>query len=271
MRLIADVGIVGYPNAGKSTLLAAASAARPKIADYPFTTLEPVLGVVEAGRESFVMAEIPGLIEGAHAGRGLGHEFLRHAMRTRALVHIVDGSSAYPVDDMMRVNDELALHDDELARKPQVIAVNKIDLPEVQERMDQLRKELAVAGVRAHYISAVSGQGVPALMAEAAKLLKSVTPERPGTVVPLKVFRPRPAGSRFAISRESGDFVITAPDLERLAGGPNVSRAELQWQLNYQLKRLGINKALEKAGAGPGDRVRLGEMTWEWAAPGGEK
>ncbi len=164
MRLIADVGIIGYPNAGKSTLLTAASAARPKIASYPFTTLEPVLGVVEIGLESFVMAEIPGLIEGAHPGRGLGLEFLRHAMRTRLFLHLVDGSSEAPIEDIECVNREIALFDPSLARKPQVIAVNKIDLPEVQERLAGMKRELAAVGVKAHYISAATGEGVPALM-----------------------------------------------------------------------------------------------------------
>ncbi len=129
MRLLADVGIVGYPNAGKSTLLTAASAARPKIADYPFTTIEPVLGVVEVDRERFVMAEIPGLIQGAHLGKGLGHDFLRHVLRTKVLIHLISGSSASPIEDMVFVNEELAMFDPDLARKPQVVAVNKIDLP----------------------------------------------------------------------------------------------------------------------------------------------
>jgi GTPase len=271
MRLIADVGIIGYPNAGKSTLLGAASAARPKIASYPFTTLEPVLGMVAVGEESFVMAEIPGLIEGAHLGRGLGHEFLRHALRTRVLLHLVDGSSASPIEDMLRVNEEIALFDPTLGSKVQIIAVNKIDLPEVHERLGGLKRELAGAGIRAYYISAATGQGVPGLMAETLKLLQKVAPEKPSTPAPLKVFRPQPAGARFTVSRADGEFVIIAPDLERLTGGPNVSQDELRWQLNYQLKRLGVSRALVKAGAKPGNRVRLGGMTWEWTPPRSKK
>jgi GTPase len=272
MRLIADVGIIGYPNAGKSTLLAAASAARPKIAAYPFTTLEPVLGMVEVGEDSFVMAEIPGLIEGAHLGRGLGHEFLRHALRTRVLLHLIDGSSASPADDFAKVNEEIALFDPALSQKQQVIAVNKIDLPEVQERLDGLKREMSQAGVRAHYISAVTGRGVPALMADTLKLLKAVVPaEKPQPAAPLKVFRPQPAGARFTVSRVGDEFVINAPDLARLTGGPNVTLSELRWQMNYQLKRLGVNRALQKAGARPGDKVRLGEITWEWSPPGCDK
>ena len=169
MRLIADVGIIGYPNAGKSTLLAAASAAKPKIASYPFTTLEPVLGVVEIGLESFIMAEIPGLIEGAHLGKGLGHDFLRHAMRTKILIHLISGTSDTPAEDMIKVNNELAMFDPLLAQKPQIIALNKIDLPEVQEKLESIKEEFTGAGIKAHYISAATGQGVGELMAEAMK------------------------------------------------------------------------------------------------------
>jgi GTPase len=230
-----------------------------------------VLGVVQVGDESFVMAEIPGLIEGAHLGRGLGHEFLRHALRTRVLLHLIDGSSASPAEDMLRVNEEIALFDPALAGKQQIIAVNKIDLPEVHERLAGLKRELAGAGIRAHYISAATGQGVPGLMADILKLLKKVTPEKQSAAAPLKVFRPQPAGGRFTVSRRGEEFVISAPELERLTGGPNVSPADLRWQLNYQLKRMGLNKVLEKAGAKPGDKVRLGEMVWEWFPPGGEK
>jgi GTP-binding protein len=265
MRLIADAGVIGYPNAGKSTLLAAATAARPRVAGYPFTTLEPVPGVVEAGDDTFVMAEIPGLIEGASQGRGLGHEFLRHALRTRVLVHVVDGSSPAPLDDMQRVNEELARFDPELALKPQIVVVNKIDLPEVRERLVGLRKELSGAGVRAEYISAATGQGVRALMSEVLAVVKTATPVARPVEVPLKVFRPLPAGTRFTVSRANGEFVVSAPELERLTGGPNTSPAELRWQISFQFRRLGINRALEKAGARPGDKVRLGDAAWEWA------
>ncbi len=153
MRLIADVGIIGYPNAGKSTLLAAASAARPKVASYPFTTIEPVLGVVELGLDSFVMAEIPGLIEGAHLGRGLGHEFLRHAMRTKIFIHLISGTSESPIDDMLHVNEELDMFDASLLRKKQLIALNKIDLPEVQERLDVIKEESLPVRVSRRIIS----------------------------------------------------------------------------------------------------------------------
>jgi GTP-binding protein len=255
MRLIADVGIIGYPNAGKSTLLAAASAARPKVAPYPFTTLEPVPGVVEVGQDSFVMAEIPGLIEGAHEGRGLGHDFLRHAMRTKVLIHLLDGSAESPVENMLSVNRELSLFDPVLAGKPQIIALNKIDLSEVVEHLPGIKKALSESGVRAQYISAASGQGVKVLMAEAMKLLREEKAGEPG----------------IGVRRERDGYVISAPGLERLKGGYGVTPNELRWQLNQQLEIMGINRLLIRAGVKPGDKVHCGDLTWEWSAGGGKR
>jgi GTP-binding protein len=271
MRLIADAGIIGYPNAGKSTLLAAASAARPKVASYPFTTLEPVLGVVEIGLESFILAEIPGLIEGAHRGRGLGHDFLRHARRTRVLVHLLDGTAAAPLDDMMRVNEELNLFDPALARKPQLVAVNKIDLPEVREKLAVIKEELDGAGIKAYGISAATGQGVESLMKEVMKVLNSEKERGPTHEPSVKIYRPRPREPRVKVSRVGDEFVVAASALERIKGGAGVTAADLRWELNYQFKRLGVDKALEKAGAKTGDKVRCGEFAWEWSAPGREK
>ena len=174
LRLIADVGIIGYPNVGKSTLLAVASAAKPKIADYPFTTLSPILGVVELVEQRFVLAEIPGLIEGAHLGRGLGHDFLRHATRTKMFIHLVGGHTPSPVEDMIKVNNELNLYDPAMAQKRQLVAVNKIDLPEVRVRLPEIESDFAAAGVRAFFISAETGEGVPELMAETARMLSSL-------------------------------------------------------------------------------------------------
>ena len=190
MRLIADVGIIGFPNAGKSTLLSRVSAANPKIAGYPFTTLEPILGVVEAGLKEFIIAEIPGLIEGAHLGKGLGHDFLRHIVRTRALIHLVDGSSEAPVEDMIKVNTELSLYDPELARKPQIVAVNKIDIPGIKGRLDDIREEFEQAGVSVFFISAETGEGIQYLVDEAGSLLEK-TGKRilAGKKVPAAVFR----------------------------------------------------------------------------------
>ncbi len=264
MRLIADVGVIGYPNVGKSTLLASASAARPKVDSYPFTTIEPILGVVEVGRESFVMAEIPGLIEGAHLGRGLGHDFLRHILRTKILIHLISGSSASPVEDMMRVNEELALFDSSLSQKLQIVALNKIDLPEVSSRLEGIRNTLNSAGIKAFYISAATGQGVSELMSEAMRVLKEASTETVSIRLPKKVFRPQPRDAGIQVRKVGGEFVLSVPELERMVAGVGVSPAELRWQLDSQLARLGINKALEKAGVKPGDKIRCGELEWEW-------
>ena len=190
LKLIADVGLIGYPNVGKSSLLAAVSAAKPRIASYPFTTREPVLGVVEVGQLGFVLAEIPGLIDGAHLGRGLGHDFLRHIMRTKILIHLVDGSSPSPVDDMIRVNTELGLFDSSLAQKPQLVAVNKIDLPQVGARLAELKEGFKSVGTRVLFVSAVSGEGTAELMAEAMRLLQSAAKPEAGRIK--KVFHPQP-------------------------------------------------------------------------------
>jgi GTP-binding protein len=190
LKLIADVGLIGYPNVGKSSLLAAVSAAKPRIASYPFTTREPILGVVEVGQLSFVLAEIPGLIDGAHLGRGLGHDFLRHIMRTRVLIHLVDGSSSSPVEDMIRVNTELGLFDSSLGQKPQLVAVNKIDLPQVRAHRAELKEGFSSVGTNVLFVSAVSGEGTAELMAEAMRLLKSAAKPEAGKIK--KVFHPQP-------------------------------------------------------------------------------
>ncbi len=265
LRLIADIGIIGFPNVGKSTLLAAASAAKPKIASYPFTTREPILGVVEVGQRSFVLAEIPGLIEDAHLGRGLGHEFLRHVARTKMLLHLVDGSSASPVEDLMQVNDELRLYDSALARKPQLVVVNKIDLPEVQARLTQLKDAFGEAGAIPFYISAATSEGISELMTEAVKMLAEVTVKaKAGERTPRKVFRPQPRDTGARVYMEGDTFVVVAPGLERMVSRTGVTSPGLHQQLQRQLARLGVSKALEKAGVKPGDRVRCGNLEWDW-------
>jgi len=265
LRLIADVGIIGYPNVGKSTLLAAASAAKPRVASYPFTTLEPVLGMVEVNQRSFVLAEIPGLLDGAYLGRGLGHDFLRHIVRTKMLIHLIDGSSMSPVDDMIRVNAELSLFNPVLARKPQIVAVNKIDLDSVQARLAEIKNDFSNAGTVVLFISAVTGQGVPQLMAETMKLLQSATVEaQAGGEIARKVFRPRPRSVGASVHKEGDAFVVVAPELERIVDKTGATSSEVLWQLRKQLTRLGVGRALEKAGVKPGDKVRCGNLEWEW-------
>lgn len=269
MRLIADVGIIGYPNAGKSTLLAAASAAKPKVAEYPFTTLEPVLGVVEAGLETFVLAEIPGLIEGAHSGKGLGQEFLRHAMRTKIFIHLISGASESPIDDMLHVNEEIVQYEPAMALRPQIIAINKVDIPEVRERLKEIKKQLKQSGVNTHYISAASGEGVKELMIETLLKLQEVKePEQPVQDAVIKVFRPQPRESRYIIAREVTDngtvYVVEAPELKRLYAAAGTSPGELKGQVVFQLQRMGAWKDLEKMGIETGDILKCADITWVW-------
>jgi len=204
LKLIADAGIVGYPNSGKSTLLRKVSQAKPKVADYPFTTLEPVLGVVELGYRSFVLADIPGLIEGAHRGLGLGFDFLRHIERTKVLIHLVDGSSETPLSDMRKVGEELVAYEAALKDKPRIVAVNKVDLPEVRERLPQLRREFKGLGVPLYFISAATGEGVEELMKKTLELVSQAdsAPSAKKEEAEFKVFRPRPLSPRRAAPSE---------------------------------------------------------------------
>lgn len=192
LKLIADVGIIGKPNAGKSTLLSVATKAKPKIAPYPFTTTEPVLGVVDVGWRVFTLAEIPGLIEGAHAGRGLGREFLRHAERTKLLLHLIDGSSSEPEKDWLQVNEEIKLYSTEMAAKEQVTVVNKIDILSVKDSLFIIKKRLKQIKKEIYFISAATGEGVPELMMEIGKKLHELDSGEKEEEQPLKVFRPKP-------------------------------------------------------------------------------
>jgi len=262
MRLIADVGIIGYPNVGKSTLLGMVSAANPKIANYPFTTLEPILGLVEVGNKSFIMAEIPGLVDDAHTGKGLGHEFLRHIARTKILIHLIDGCAVSLVDNMVRVNKELGLFAPALALKPQLVAINKIDLPEVQVRSTRIKGAFKSVGIDIMFVSAATGEGVTELIAEAAKMLSETRETVKRT--PLKVFRPEPRAEKVRISKEGDIFLVTAPELERIIARTDMTAPGMKGQFNRQLTRSGVRKALEKAGVGPGDKIRCGELEWEW-------
>jgi GTP-binding protein len=266
LKLIADVGIIGYPNCGKSTLLAASSAARPKIAAYPFTTLEPVLGVIEIGGRSLVLAEIPGLIEGAHLGRGLGHDFLRHITRTRVLIHLVDGGSAAPAEDVAQVNAELGLFDAALAREPQLVAVNKIDLPQVRSRMAEIGSTFSAVGTSPLFISAATGEGVDELMAETLKMLDEAALKREaGEKVSEKVFHPQPRGTDLCVHKDGDTFVITAPELERIIARTGTAEAEVYWYVRRHLEGRGISRALRRLGISPGDKVRCGSLEWDWS------
>jgi GTP-binding protein len=192
VKLITDICIVGHPNSGKSTLLSAISRAKPEIADYPFTTRQPILGVMPDNRRDFIIAEIPGLVEGAHLGKGLGNEFLRHAERTKLLIYLLDGSSPTVIDDFSTLDKEIALYKG-LAQKPKIVAVNKVDLPEVQARLPEVKQRLAKLGVPVFYISAVSGQAVLELTRKAMEMAEQAShDEEIVSQAQIAVFRPKP-------------------------------------------------------------------------------
>ena len=262
LKLLADVGIVGLPNAGKSTLLRAISAARPKVADYAFTTLEPALGVVDVGFERFVVADIPGLIEGAHEGSGLGLDFLRHVERTKVLVHLVDGGRPDPLSDMEAVNRELAEYSEALAERPQLLAVNKIDLPEVKGRVGRVKESFGARGITPAFLSAAGREGTDELVKKLAEMLAAQPRERPVEEVP--TIRLQPLGRRFEVRREDGGFRVEGERVATFAEMMPVEVEEGRQELWWRLGRWGVSGALRRAGAQPGDRVRLGSVELEW-------
>ncbi len=271
LRLIADVGLVGLPNAGKSTLLAALTAARPKIASYPFTTLEPNLGVLDLGEEDGrrpTIADVPGLIEGASAGAGLGHAFLRHVERTRVLLHIVDGAARDPQWDHDTIRDELEAHDPALLAKPMLVVFNKLDLPAAQTAWPEFEKTQRAAGRGVLAISADTGEGLDALRAAVGAMLpgaeEMAEPPDPAGVV---VHRLEAAGDGFTIQRDEQGYVVHGKRIERLAVQTNFDNEESAERFQRELLRLGIDGALRKAGVRPGDDVRIGEVVLAWEPP----
>ncbi len=266
LKLIADVGIIGSPNAGKSTLLSVISAARPKIADYPFTTLVPNLGVVDAGDYTFVAADIPGLIEGAHAGVGLGHEFLRHIERTLVLLHIVDGSAEDPMETFHQVLAELVEYDPLLADKPQLVVVNKLDLPEARERWPELAIRFGEEGCEALPISAATHEGVDALIYRTADLVREqartrMEEERADDV---EVITIKPPADHFEVERKRHTFHVTGESVERLAVMTDTDSDEAMYRLQQRLRRMGVIAALQKAGVEEGSKVRIGSVELVW-------
>ncbi len=265
LKLIADIGLIGVPNAGKSTLLTALTNAKPKIASYPFTTLEPHLGVAEIDiNTTVVLADIPGLIEGASHGAGLGHDFLRHVQRTRVLVHLLDGLSDDPVADYSQINSELSLFDPNLGKKPQIVALNKIDQPEVQERLADIQKKFKKRKVEFMTISALARTNTRDLLIKAHQLLAE-TPPMEEFEAPMPIYKPKEDPRDFEILREDGDkWRITGTGIERAA-------KMTYWEHDGSLRRfqkimetLGVNEALKKAGIQEGDTVVIGEFELEW-------
>ncbi len=268
LKLLADVGIVGMPNAGKSTLISRVSAARPKIAAYPFTTLVPNLGVVKLDDErSFIIADLPGLIEGAHAGAGLGHRFLRHVERTRVLIHLLDAAAFERdiIDDFHRINRELELYDERLARLPQIVAINKVDIPEARARAEEAAPRLAELGHEVFLISAATGEGVRELMERCWQALRQAPQPAPPEQVPMLIEAPPPPPKPMQIYRdEDGTWVVEGTGVERAAMRINTTTEEgLAW-LQQTLERLGVFRRLREAGAQPGDAVRIGKLQFEY-------
>ncbi len=264
LKLIADVGIVGVPNAGKSTLLSVISNAKPKIADYPFTTLQPNLGVVVLDDRDLVFADIPGLIEGAHSGAGLGHDFLRHIQRTRVLVHLLDGASSDPIADFHQINTELSLFDDALSTKPQIVVLNKLDLPEAQAIWPRVRDELSRLGYEAMAISAATRQNVQAVVYRAAQVLDSL-PAEPPTVAERPVFHLEDDPLAFTVTvLGEGEFRVSGKRIERAVAMTYWDYDQAVARFQRILESMGITAALEQAGIKPGDTVYIGDMELEW-------
>ena len=268
LRLIADIGLVGLPNAGKSTLLAAITAAHPKIADYPFTTLEPNLGVLDLGPEDMrrpTIADVPGLIEGASAGAGLGHAFLRHVERTRILVHMVDGCDRDPEWSYNVIRDELEAHDPALLAKPILVAFNKMDEAAAREAWPAFAAARRAQGIQTVAMSAVSGEGLDGLRASLASLLPeadelSQPPRSEGVVV----HHIESVGDSFRVDVEDGVFVVRGKKIERLASQTNFEVEESAERFQRELARLGVEEELRRQGVAPGKMVRIGGSELEW-------
>jgi GTP-binding protein len=273
LRLIADVGLVGLPNAGKSTLLAALTAATPRIADYPFTTLEPGLGVLDlagldpADERRPTMADLPGLIEGASSGAGLGHAFLRHVERTRVLAHVVDLAAADPERDFQTVREELRLHDEALLEKPTLVVANKLDLPRAEARLEAFRAARAGQGLQLVAVSAATGMGLPDLVGALARMLPSAAElARPPETTAVVVHRFETGPEGFSVSREADGFRVHGRRLERLAAQTDFQNEESAERFQRDLARLGVERELRRAGVQAGDTVRIGRQELEWEA-----
>ena len=267
LRLIADIGLVGLPNAGKSTLLAAVTAAQPKIADYPFTTLEPNLGVMDLDDERRpTIADVPGLIEGASSGAGLGHAFLRHVERTRVLVHVVDGSSRDPEWDYEVIREELRAHDPALLEKPLLVAFNKVDLPAANETWPAFAKARRAEGTHVVAIAAATGEGLAAFRGDVADVLPDAetletAPEPAGVVV----HRIETMPDGFVVERDGdGAFRVRGKRIERIASQTDFDIEESAERFQRDLERMGIDAELRRAGVTSGDLVRIGGSELEW-------
>ena len=264
LKLLADVGLVGFPNAGKSTFISRVSAARPKIADYPFTTLVPNLGVVRTrDKETYVIADIPGLIEGAHEGTGLGHDFLRHIERNRMLLFILDAAETdgRPVmDDYITLRNELEFYNPELLQRPYLIVANKIDLPGAAENLHQLQEEY---GDRVYGISAVTGQGVGELVEKTYQLLRSIpVEEHTGEARIIRRFEDE---EPFQIENVNGVYRVSGKRIENLVSMTNFAQEESLQRFQRTTARMGLDEALKEKGIKAGDTVRIKDMEFDFS------
>ena len=268
LKLLADVGLIGFPNVGKSTLLSRVTAATPKIADYHFTTIYPNLGVVkpEYG-DSFVIADIPGVIEGASEGVGLGLQFLRHIERTRLLLHVIDCSGSEgrdPVEDFHIINNELKKYSEKLSQRKQIIVANKSDAIQDEEKYNRLVKLANENNLELFKVSAVTGEGLKELFNHVSDVLKTIPKEELFDVEERVVYTLKDEGKGFDIEVVNGEFIVTGPEVEKLMGRINIGDNESMAYLERMLEQLGINDELRSKGIKEGDTVKLLDWEFEW-------
>lgn len=270
LKLLADVGLIGYPNVGKSTLISVVSEARPKIASYHFTTLQPNLGVVSIGEyQSFVMADIPGLIEGAHKGVGLGDEFLRHVERTRILIHVLDSAGIEgrdPLDDFRIINRELANYNQRLAERPQVVVLNKIDLPQAEEKLPELQETLENMGYKVFPLSAVTRKGVKDLIYYISKLLEELPEEEPLVIEEEVIIRPDFEEAKgMKINRWAENiYEVTGQIVDENVKKTDFNNDEAIKRMLRVLQHHGLNEMMKKTGIKEGDTVRIGPIEFDF-------
>lgn len=263
LKLLADVGIVGVPNAGKTSFLSAVTNATPKIADYPFTTLEPNLGVANLDLEhSLVLADIPGLIEGAHEGVGLGFAFLRHIQRTRVLIHILNGMAEDPIAEFSQINAELSLFDEHISEKPQIVAFNKMDLPDVQAKWPEVKSKIEGLGYEIIPISAATHENVDKVLWKAFNMLQSLPPVE--VVEEIPVYKPGEDPRDFTLTREKDGWRVNGTAIERAAEMTYWEHESSLRHFQRLMEKLGVEDALRKAGIEEGETVYIGEYELEW-------
>ena len=268
LKLLADVGLIGFPNVGKSTFLAKVTSATPKIADYHFTTLEPNLGVVKAEYgDSFVIADIPGIIEGASQGIGLGLQFLRHIERTRLLLHVIDVSGQEgrnPVKDFETINEELKKYSEKLSKRKQIIVANKADSLQDEKSYNSLKNLAKERNLEIYKISAVTGEGIRDLLKRVSEVLKTLPKEELYNVEERKVYTLKEDEEGFKIFKEDGIYVVDGPAVQKIMRRVNLEDNESMYYFQKCLDELGVNEALKKAGVKEGDTVKVVDWELEW-------